>query len=64
MAYVIIASQDIQGIRERLGANKLTEDDVKLVDLLLQRAHHAAELQVSAGRLTVDRLPVGLDLVK
>ncbi|ALP68775.1 hypothetical protein [Paraburkholderia caribensis] len=64
MAYVIIASKDIQDIRDRLSASQLTEDDVKFLDLLLQRAHRAAELQVAAGRLTVDRLPIGLDLVK
>lgn len=64
MAYVIIAAQDIRDIRERLGANKLTDDDVKFVDLLLQRAHRTAEVHAAADRLTVDRLPIGFDLVK
>ncbi|WP_426172714.1 hypothetical protein [Massilia sp. TWR1-2-2] len=64
MGYVIMEAKELDDVRNRLHQNQLNDQDVRLLNLLLQRAHRMAQSQVSAGRMSVDQLPVGLDLVK
>jgi len=64
MAFVILETKDLAELRERLKNNKLAPDDIKFLDLLLTRAQTIAEIQSRSGRLTIDALPIGMDLVK
>lgn len=64
MGYVIMEAKELDEVRDRLHQNQLNGQDVRLLSMLLQRAHRMAQAQVGAGRLSVDHLPLGLDLVK
>lgn len=64
MAFVIIDVKELGALRERIKSGKLEKDDLRLLDLLVARAQKVAESNSASGRLTVDQLPIGMDLVK
>ena len=55
-------SEDIKGLRERLKAKKLSDDDVRRIDGILAR--EGGETETIGGKRIVARLPHGMDVVK
>jgi hypothetical protein len=64
VSYVIIDAKEFGALRERIKSGKLEKDDIRLLDLLIARAQQVAEHNSALGTMTVDRLPIGMDLVK
>lgn len=59
-----MADDSVAGIRERLGAGSLSDDDKKYIDLLLAQAERQGLGEKIGDRRVVARLPNGMDIVK
>jgi hypothetical protein len=65
---MLYKKDQLSGIRERLRAGKLSEEDHRLLDDLLNGAEEIASLEPAekggSGKRLVARLPFGMDIVK
>jgi hypothetical protein len=55
---------DLQQVRERLRAGKLTSEDAKLLEEILVREDDLRKGVSSTGRPIIAHLPYGMDIVK
>jgi hypothetical protein len=62
---MLYQKKQLQGIRRRFKEGKLTEQDQKVIDDLLEgAAEMAATPTTGGGKRVVTRLPYGMDVVK